>query len=327
MPTPSPLPAPHTTRTAALRACAALVVCAGVLTTLLGCCCGLGEESDGQDPGLEYEMELSDAQLVPPEPLECRPGEREVALPTDARTGSGKALLGTQLTIVAFVQPDAGSAWTPDTSAKARAAVERAHRYLEREAARYGQTLTMKAVYKFERAPHTDAYVSSSDWREQDQVKEEILKRLAGKQRVSAWREALRREHGADGVHLLLLNADNGRAYAQNMDGKNTDWAMLYNEGQADELAPVIAHEVMHLYGAHDLYNEPGIKRALRGVLDLEMSQEVASRWPGELMLSVGRSGEIRNYIGPYSAWIVGWSACTEPYFQDYRDGQLDVSW
>lgn len=327
MPTPSPLPSLRATPyRLALQACAALVVCAGVLTTLLGCCCGLEEGGDGQDPGLGYELELEEAQLVAPEPLECSPGAPQLARPQGSHSGSGKALLGAQLTVVVFVQ-SGDVAWTPETSAAARGAVERAQRYLEREAARYGQQLTMSAIYELERAPHSDPRVSSSDWREQDQVKEDILRRLAGKKRVSAWREALRREHGADGVHLLLLNADNGRAYAQNVDGKNTDWAMLYNEGQADELAAVIAHELMHLYGAHDLYHEPGLKRALRGVLDLKMSEEVASRWPGELMLSVERREEIRHYIGPYSAWLVGWSECTEPHFEDYRDGQLDVSW
>lgn len=317
-----------------LATLAALVVSVGALSIIMGCCCCVPSD-EGDDPGLEYRFEprADDGPFPAPEPLTCAPGDAALARPEWTHDGSSGRLLGRQLTIVAFVQPEVGPRWTPDKIAQAKGAVEVAHDFLEAQATRYGQQLDMEAVYYLEDAPYSAPDIPSDGSRStafRRDTKEDVLAQLAGKKRKLTWRNQLAKKHQADGVHLLIFNAADGRAFAWSETGVNTDWTVLYDEGSEgslDEMAPVIAHELLHIYGAHDLYTEPEAMKMLHGVLDRKTSSDVERRWPEALMLGTRREPKIRQYISPYTAWLVGWSECTEPYFASYRDGQLSPDW
>ena len=118
---------------------------------------------------------------------------------------------------------------------------------------------------------------------------------------------------GCEQAFVLVIANKRGRGYAvphMSNDGSNySEGAILYDGGSFHVMPNQVAHEILHLFGAWDLYHTR------------EQSQENEDRmrrmYPNEVML---KSAPIEQLtISPLTAWLVGLTDEEQPWFQSFR--------
>lgn len=114
-----------------------------------------------------------------------------------------------------------------------------------------------------------------------------------------------RKETGRDNaIYLTLLNKD-GISYTRNQtnakDIMYAEHCVLFSEPSMDKYggivsmrSPTVAHEILHLYGAEDYYNEPRLSIANELYLNDIMLLEYRNIWI--------------NAVGDYTAFSIGWT-------------------
>ena len=308
-----------------------LLILGGVLLGLIAsmaCCCSAFVSTwgaSGHDPGVtEYpgadHLDELETPLVYPEILSCA-APTTMSRPEDK--GSAKALVGDQLSVVVFVDVPGHEPWSDVQRGGALKAVSVAHRWLEQEAARYGTTLKMKTLT----LPGTHQARASDVELDTQAQKLELLRQLTTPMRTQGspqdWVSHLKQDHQVDGASLLVFYNSPGRAWANAFIRGGEQWldpAFLYLEDPQwpEALSSVVAHEMLHTYGADDLYHETPLSKAL-GALNYDMGTRIKSLWPESIMLSAwAHPGSIRRYVDPFNAWLVGWTTCVdEPLARD----------
>lgn len=123
--------------------------------------------------------------------------------------------------------------------------------------------------------------------------------------------EELLEKYRAQGIATLVFVNNPGISYAIVYDGTDNIKESIilfskdyYNPGRL-ETATVYAHEILHVFGAHDLYE------------DAEFTDEVADyvrkTYPNEIMYSVTENGQaaynstINHILSPITAYHLGW--------------------
>lgn len=141
-----------------------------------------------------------------------------------------------------------------------------------------------------------------------DRLDEEIAYWL--EQKISY--EKLLEVYDAEGIATCVFVNNAGISYAIVYDGTdNVKESMIlftgdyYNHGK-EETAAAYAHEILHVFGAHDLYEDAEFTR--------EVTDYVADTYPNEIMLTVSGSGtgKITQIISPVTAYHLGWVSYTE---------------
>jgi hypothetical protein len=114
------------------------------------------------------------------------------------------------------------------------------------------------------------------------------------------------RRQGYTGWVLLIFADQPGRSYCHCIASGLGDWlevAVIFSKYHAEdknERAGVVAHELLHAFGAKDLYSSGN-----RNGYTERQEALAASMWPGELMLTSDAFGTVS--ISPYTAYCVGW--------------------
>lgn len=280
------------------------------------CCCCCCPGSEERDPAITPPSSRSyDPTLPPPldypAQLQC---EQPSALVRSGTRGSARTLDGKQLSMLVFVDVEGVEPWTVEEKRRVTRTVERSHEWLEGEAARYGSRVQFEHVtLKDTRASRQEVARSASS-----STNLRVVKR-AMKQLGSDWFDEMTRQHGVDGVHLIVLPNVDGRSFAwghywSTSNIPDATFVYLEDREHPELQLSVIAHEVLHLYGADDLYTEnPRLSAQVMGTLLPQVSDEVRRRWPKSVMLSSGRNVHyIDRYVDPFNAWMVGWTDCAD---------------
>lgn len=123
--------------------------------------------------------------------------------------------------------------------------------------------------------------------------------------------EALLKKYRAQGIATLVFVNNPGISYAIVYDGTDNIKESIilfsgdyFNPGQL-ETATVYAHEILHVFGAHDLYEEAEFTG--------EVSDYVGRVYPNEIMYSVTGGGKgaynstINHILSPITAYHLGW--------------------
>ena len=121
-------------------------------------------------------------------------------------------------------------------------------------------------------------------------------------------------EFDGDGIATMVLVDNPGISYAIVYDGTDNVKESLvlfsgdyYNNGR-DEKPITYAHEILHLFGAHDLYEDAEFTS--------EVTEYVKNTYPEEIMLTVTGSGNtyasIAAELSPITAYHLGWITETE---------------
>ena len=120
--------------------------------------------------------------------------------------------------------------------------------------------------------------------------------------------EGLKESYRAKWIALLVFVNNPGTSYAIVFDGTDNPKESLILFGQ--EPPSVFAHEILHLFGAHDLYRDAEYTQ--------EVTAYVGAAYPLEIMYTVAdengvlRDDKIANLVSPITAYHLGWIDYTE---------------
>lgn len=208
--------------------------------------------------------------------------------------GYAKKLEGKTIIISLFVEtPD--NRWSMKDMKSTLPHLAKACEYIKIQAQNYDKDIEM--VYDWTentgllRRKKID--VEASD----ENFEDELDKNIADWTRKFIPYERILKKYEADNIFTILYFNTRGRAYAICYDGEDIEEETLivYNNSEAS----VFAHEMLHLFGAHDYYE------------DAEYSEEavkyIKKQYPNDIMLSVSKGNSIGNTIGRLTAYHLGW--------------------
>ena len=244
------------------------------------------------------------AEKVASPRLELAPPRYEPVV--DSRdAGSARTLTGRCYNVCVFISHNLEQGWTRRAKEDMFEKVRAAERWALRQAEVWGAPLEFipASCFGLEEdirpvrfpAAHTDPTVHEC-WAG-------ILAQLGWPGRtLFEWAKA---HHQAENVAVLLFSSAAGRSFAMPFCGHpSCQWleaAVIYRR-QVGFSVPtngaLIAHEIMHLYGAWDLYAEGGFT--------LQQEKLAQRLYPSDIML--GPLHTLRTAtISPLTAWRIGW--------------------
>ncbi len=109
--------------------------------------------------------------------------------------------------------------------------------------------------------------------------------------------EKLSDEYEADNIFMLVFVKTKGRAYAITYDGIDNpkESVVVYQNSSPC----VIAHEILHLYGAHDYYKGAEYTD--------DVVEYIKENYPNEIMLVTDEGNRITKNISAVTAYHLGW--------------------
>lgn len=264
-----------------------------------GAVCGVPLLADGKSSaGSEKQPQ---AVAVSEEPS-ATPEPGELGNPRSSyKLGSAKSLEGKNLIYSLFVDtPDAK--WTDRDKKKALKNLEIAKEYIETEAKSYHKKVDLVVDFE-ENEDLTGSARINFSLKDGEDYEEALDEEIAGWLDEQIDYEALCKEYKAKGIATIVFANHKGSTYAICYDGVDNPQESLVMF--AGEVPAVYAHEILHLFGAHDLYEDAEYTE--------EVCEYVKKAYPDEIMYTVkdeeGRlnSSEIQNELSPITAYHLGW--------------------
>lgn len=218
--------------------------------------------------------------------------------------GSASFLKGRNILVSLFVTtPESG--WTEEEQEKTLKKLKVAAEYIEEKAWEYDTDTELiydwASQYNLKAEATTD-FLINEDTDYMDRLDEEIAYWFETK--ISY--EELLEEYDARGIVTCVFVNNPGISYAIVYDGTDNEQESMilftgdyYRKGQ-EETAAAYAHEILHVFGAHDLYEDAEFTR--------EVTDYVADTYPDEIMYTVsGGAGRITQTLSPITAYHLGW--------------------
>ncbi len=218
--------------------------------------------------------------------------------------GSAKYLKGKNLLLSLFVNTPQSS-WSEEEQLQILDKVDKAVDFIEKQAGSY--QVETELLYDFMRYPDLKKE-AETDFLIQEDV--DFLDRLD--EEIALWQEEILcyeemiDKYGVDGIATMIFINNPGISYAIVYDGTDSKketvilFAGDYYQQGKEESATAYAHEILHVFGAHDLYEDAEFTK--------EVSDYVALTYPKEIMYTVTQSGnEISSVLSPITAYYLGW--------------------
>mgnify|MGYP000775213083 FL=1 len=270
----------------------------GVVLTA-GVVCGMPLLADGKsstDSGKQPQTAaVGEETSAAPEPGELGNPRSSYKL------GSARSLEGKNLIYSLFVDtPDAE--WTDRDKKKALKNLEIAKEYIEAEAKDYHKKVDLVVDFE-ENEDLTGSARIHFSLKDGEDYEEALDEEIAGWLEDQIDYEALTKEYKAKGIATIVFVNHKGSTYAICYDGVDNPQESLVMF--AGEVPAVYAHEILHLFGAHDLYEDAEYTE--------EVCEYVKKAYPDEIMYTVkdekGRlnNSEIQNELSPVTAYHLGW--------------------
>lgn len=236
------------------------------------------------------------------EELSAAPEPGELGNPRSSyKLGSARSLEGKNLIYSLFVDtPDAE--WTDRDKKKALKNLKIAKEYIEAEAKGYHKKVDLVVDFEENEDLTGNARINFS-LKDGEDYEEALDEEIAGWLEDQIDYEALTKEYKAKGIATIVFVNHKGSTYAICYDGVDNPQESLVMF--AGEVPAVYAHEILHLFGAHDLYEDAEYTE--------EVCEYVKKAYPDEIMYTVkdekGRlnSSEIQNQLSPVTAYHLGW--------------------
>lgn len=277
-------------RIAALRL--GVVLTAGVVCGMPLLVDGKSSTDSGQQP---QTAAVSEELLAAPEPGELGNPRSSYKL------GSARSLEGKNLIYSLFVDtPDAE--WTDRDKKKALKNLKIAKEYIEAEAKDYHKKVDLVVDFEKNEDLTGSARIHFS-LKDGEDYEEALDEEIAGWLEDQIDYEVLTKEYKAKGIATIVFVNHKGSTYAICYDGVDNPQESLVMF--AGEVPAVYAHEILHLFGAHDLYEDAEYTE--------EVCEYVKKAYPDEIMYTVkdekGRlnNSEIQNELSPVTAYHLGW--------------------
>ncbi len=218
--------------------------------------------------------------------------------------GSASYLKGRNLLVSLFVTTPE-STWSDTEQQKMLAKIEKAAEYIKKQAQAYG--IETSLLYDFNAFPDLKAEAETEFLiNEENDFIDRLDKEIVLWQEEKLFYEELLAKYEADGIATMIFVNNPGISYAIVYDGTDSQKETMilftedyYQEGK-EESATAYAHEILHVFGAHDLYEDAEFTR--------EVSDYVSKVYPREIMYTVVQTGEeIDSVLSPITAYHLGW--------------------
>jgi hypothetical protein len=236
---------------------------------------------------------------------QCIDGSRAMDRPLDAKAGKASTLSGRVCAVEIFVS-GAGASWTKSARIEQLAQTAQGYAFLRRQAARYGQELDVVEIVEpgdiHIESVHVDPKTGWVDV-PLGAVEAKLGRSLAG------MLDGGRALHGCKNGHVVL-HVTPEATFSHAECGHGAEYAVV-----AHRDAMVVAHEVLHLYGAWDFYH---LDDSPYSPQPRARAAELERLFPADVM-GLGREAGTRPDVGALTAWLVGWSRCAKPGYAGYR--------
>lgn len=266
------------------------------------------EEQPDKDAGQD---KLSEETGQAKKPAEGTPEPEVLGDPRSSfGLGSAPFLKGKNVLVSLFVTtPESG--WTEKEKEKMLAKMKIAADYIESQALSYGVGAELIYDWKSESSLLAEAdtdFCINEDTDFMDRLDEEIVRWFGEK--ISY--EDLLEQYDAQGIATCIFVNNPGISYAIVYDGTDNEQESIilfsgdyYKQG-SEETPAVYAHEILHVFGAHDLYEDAEFTK--------DATDYIGRVYPDELMYTVSGSGQnkIDKILSPVTAYHLGWIDDTE---------------
>ncbi len=229
------------------------------------------------------------------------------------KLGSAKLLEGDNILISIFVDID-GDKWTEEEKQYCKESLEEAVSWIEREGETYGKQIH----FLYDMDSQSDLLYSQSidfkvdsDSEDTNQYTYYLYNKLWIQENIDI--ESIAEKYGSDSIGYLFFVKDEGTSYTYShyLEDKNInkeEMCTIYLEDSSNyglyENPATYAHEILHLYGALDLYD---------GACPEDVNDYVINTYPYEIMLSTygetlvdNEYGEMKR-ISPITAYMLDW--------------------
>ena len=253
----------------------------------------------------------------PPEIKNSKNDSSEPCFYEEANTGMAKRLVGKTHVLTVFVAEDK---WDSEDKKKYIPNLDLAEEWLMKQAKRYkmeGVGFKNSFAGLEEDIIIDEIHNGTGSSKEHFQAGVKVFNAL-GYKNLHEYEEKAKLENpDCQNFLVIILANKNGSGYSQPCyygadKGKFLDWAILYTkyiDGKYDDFTPQnIAHEILHIFGAWDLY--------LSSDHDKEQAVFAKIKFPNDIMRETYRDFE-QLEIGPLTAWRVGFSDVKEDWY-DY---------
>lgn len=224
-------------------------------------------------------------------------------------TGSAKQLEGSVYVITFFVSE---VDWPLGQKMDLFKQIRDAESWLEHTASIYGKKLRfVNGVHGLFEPFDADVVPDYNSGHPTDMLAIKYLK-LAGCP-LNGYHEWVKKNSGCDQSLFLIIANSKGRGYANCMSSEHAnnfpEGAILYHSSANPLYAGCIIHEILHLFGAADLY---AVNDNMK-----EIDRQIEKMYPKEVM---HRShNPLRELmISPLTAWLVGLTDKKEPWFDNF---------
>ena len=227
-------------------------------------------------------------------------------------TGSAGVLEGKSVVVSIFVN-DSNSKWTSRAKKEANRKVNIAAKYIGNQAKKYGKNVELVTdIYKNKKLGYTfttKMKVNDSN-QKQDKLYEKVVKYI--NRNIDL--EAIRSEYGTDSIGFFLHINKTGVSstlvhFAEEGEESFYECSSVFTRcgGQA-EGASTYAHELLHQFGARDLY-----ETSLPDGITKSFVTHIKRKFPNDIMFSTytldGKQLKyrIKNDISRVTAYFLGW--------------------
>jgi len=245
----------------------------------------------------------------------CQPNIKEANLPY----GSAGNCLGKSLLVNCFIT-EVGSNWSDQEKEIILEKEKEGIEWLINQAIIWGKPeLSFKIINFTKEHDILLASIPKINWINVGTTK--YVLHAAGYEDIFPLYDSLKKKYDVDNVLFLFFSTTEGRSFAQpvtkkivNFDRENyIEGAIVYKTYRDNEKVlrnGTIIHEILHLYGAWDLYNPKK---------EWQIDNTIYAHYARSIMLN-GRKNDLSNVIiDPLTAWRIGWSKNYFDWFEIFR--------
>jgi hypothetical protein len=234
----------------------------------------------------------------------------------DPAPGAGGPLVGTVYPLIIWVSA-AGRPWTAAEKSAVRQAARDAREWIATEAINNGVSLRFLDGGEF--GASRDLTVTEIPLAcgsgEELTTWMPLLTRMLGYESPGQLLVSIQNASGCDGLHALVMVRGAGRSYAVSAPGDPSEADVipvaacyLGNDGSISR--QTIAHEILHLHGAWDLYEDAPRLGSRHNASTVH--------FPNDIMFRVDPPLEALE-IGPLTRWRIGWDSKAADWYDFYR--------
>ena len=231
--------------------------------------------------------------------------------------GSAKELKGEIYTLVCFISEEGQAAWSTRQKDSLLAHTREALHWIDKQAKAQKIDIKFTKTGVFGREEDIKfSFIekgSGSATEKLDWVSQVLYK--VGYQSTLDFHEQIRTKEKADQIHVIIFAKGKGRSYAipylenANKELYFVEGTIIFEKVETYHYTASIAHEILHLYGAIDLYKTHA--------QSAQNAQKARNIFPKSIMTKISHNIHTLN-IDEINSWLIGWSNETKPWYDAF---------